>query len=73
MLIVRGPRRLPEDHPDGTKVTLEVIPTRLGLERDPGLARIGALVHYLDVGGIPYRRHPPSRPSCPAPVLFNPR
>jgi hypothetical protein len=24
-----------------------------GLENDPGLARLAALVHYLDVGGVP--------------------
>ena len=24
-----------------------------GLDGDPALARIGALIHYLDVGGVP--------------------
>ena len=37
----------------GAKVTFEVILTSFELEPDPGLTRIGVLVHYLDVGGIP--------------------
>jgi hypothetical protein len=36
-----------------SKVTFEVLLASFGLERDPGLARLGALVHHLDVGGIP--------------------
>lgn len=35
----------------GAKVTFEVLLASFGLER-PGLQRIGALVHYLDVGGV---------------------
>jgi hypothetical protein len=36
-----------------SKVTFEVLLTSFGLESDIGLARIGLLVHFLDVGGIP--------------------
>jgi hypothetical protein len=36
-----------------SKVTFEVLVTSFALEEDPGLARLGALVHHLDVGGIP--------------------
>jgi hypothetical protein len=35
----------------GARVTFEVMLASFGLDR-PGLARIGALVHYLDVGGV---------------------
>ena len=35
------------------RVTFEVLAAEFGLDRDPGLARIGAAVHFLDVGGIP--------------------
>jgi hypothetical protein len=34
----------------GDKVTFEVLLASFGLDRDPGLARVGALVHVLDVG-----------------------
>jgi hypothetical protein len=37
----------------GAKVTFEVLLTSFGLDQDTGLARLGALVHHLDVGGIP--------------------
>ncbi len=37
----------------GAKVTFEVLLTSFGLAQDVGLSRLGALVHYLDVGGIP--------------------
>jgi hypothetical protein len=37
----------------GAKVTFEVLQTSFGLTKDAALNRIGALVHYLDVGGIP--------------------
>lgn len=37
----------------GTRVTFEVLAFSFGLENDPALARLGALVHYLDVGGVP--------------------
>jgi hypothetical protein len=36
-----------------SKVTFEVLLASFGLESDPALTRLGALVHYLDVGGIP--------------------
>jgi hypothetical protein len=36
----------------GAKVTFEVLLTSFGLETDAALERIGAIVHYLDVGGI---------------------
>ncbi len=35
------------------RVTFEVLATAFGLDRDPALAKIGAAVHFLDVGGIP--------------------
>lgn len=37
----------------GARVTFEVLRASFGLERDPALVRIGALVHYLDAGGVP--------------------
>ncbi len=37
----------------GARVSFEVLATSFGLEKDPGIARIGAMVHYLDVGGVP--------------------
>ncbi len=37
----------------GALVTFEVLLTTFDLERDPALARMAAVVHYLDVGGIP--------------------
>jgi hypothetical protein len=37
----------------GNRVTFEVLAASFGLENDPGLAAIGAAVHFLDVGGIP--------------------
>lgn len=37
----------------GAKVTFEVLLESFGLTEDSALNRIGALVHYLDVGGIP--------------------
>jgi len=36
----------------GARVTFEVLAAGFGLEDDPAIARLGALVHYLDVGGI---------------------
>lgn len=36
-----------------SKVTFEVLLTSFDLESDVGLARMGLLVHFLDVGGIP--------------------
>jgi hypothetical protein len=37
----------------GNRVTFEVLLDSFGLESDPALAKIGAAVHFLDVGGIP--------------------
>lgn len=37
----------------GARVTFEVLLASFGLGDDRGLARLGALVHYLDVGGVP--------------------
>ncbi|MCE9661670.1 MAG: chromate resistance protein [Burkholderiales bacterium] len=35
------------------KVSFEVVAHAFGLEGDPGLHRLGELVHYIDIGGIP--------------------
>ncbi|KZC30795.1 hypothetical protein RhoFW510R10_01050 [Rhodanobacter sp. FW510-R10] len=37
----------------GARVSFEVLLISFGLGDDRGLARLGALVHYLDVGGVP--------------------
>jgi hypothetical protein len=37
----------------GAKVTFEVLVSSFGLSGDPALERIGTLIHYLDVGGVP--------------------
>ncbi|MDR7305145.1 chromate resistance protein ChrB domain-containing protein [Rhodoferax saidenbachensis] len=37
----------------GDRVTFEVVVCSFGLDADPGLQRLGQLVHYIDVGGIP--------------------
>lgn len=37
----------------GARVTFEVLLASFGLEEDAALARLGALVHYLDIGGVP--------------------
>lgn len=37
----------------GAKVTFEVLLASFALESDRGLARLGSLIHYLDVGGVP--------------------
>jgi hypothetical protein len=42
----------------GSKVTFEVLVASFGLDKDPGLARLCALVHHLDVGGIPVPEAP---------------
>lgn len=36
----------------GQRVTFEVLAASFGLEEDAALMRIGAIVHYLDVGGV---------------------
>jgi hypothetical protein len=42
----------------GAKVTFEVLVSSFDLERDVGLVRLGALIHHLDVGGIPVPEGP---------------
>ena len=42
----------------GTKVTFEVLAASFALEQDDGLTRLAALVHHLDVGGIPTAEGP---------------
>jgi hypothetical protein len=37
----------------GNKVTFEVVMHSFGLEGDAALQRLGELVHYIDIGGIP--------------------
>jgi len=37
----------------GARVTFEVLMLSFGLEQDKALQRVGGLVHYLDVGGVP--------------------
>lgn len=37
----------------GGRVTFEVLAESFGLESDPAIARIAAIVHCLDVGGVP--------------------
>ncbi len=37
----------------GGLVTFEVLAASFGLESDPAIARIAAIVHFLDVGGVP--------------------
>jgi hypothetical protein len=40
------------------RVTFQVLMASFGLEADPGLDRLGNLVHYLDVGGVPVAEAP---------------
>jgi hypothetical protein len=37
----------------GARVTFQVLTVGFGLDRDPRLAKLGRLVRYLDVGGVP--------------------
>lgn len=37
----------------GDRVTFEVLAHTFGLDSDTGIARLGELVHYIDIGGIP--------------------
>lgn len=37
----------------GTRVSFEVLASSFGLDGDPSIARLAAMVHYLDVGGVP--------------------
>jgi hypothetical protein len=39
-------------------VTFEVLTASFGLDRDAGLSRLAALVHNLDVGGVPVAEAP---------------
>jgi hypothetical protein len=41
-----------------SKVTFEVLIASFSLDQDAGLLRLGALVHHLDVGGIPIAEGP---------------
>ncbi len=41
-----------------SKVTFEVLLASFDLEQDAGLSRMGALIHHLDVGGIPTAEGP---------------
>jgi len=41
-----------------SKVTFEVLLASFGLEADAKLARLGTLIHHLDVGGIPVAEGP---------------
>jgi hypothetical protein len=41
-----------------SKVTFEVLVASFALDKDEGLVRLGALVHHLDVGGIPIAEGP---------------
>jgi hypothetical protein len=44
-------------HVDG-RVTFEVLAASFGLAGDPAIARIAAIVHCLDVGGVPVPEAP---------------
>jgi hypothetical protein len=46
----------------GHRVTFEVLAASFGLDGEPVLARLGQMVHYLDVGGLP----PPEAPGLEA-------
>jgi hypothetical protein len=37
----------------GARVSFEVLATSFDLDRDAGLVRLGRMIHYLDIGGIP--------------------
>jgi len=42
----------------GDKVTFEVVAESFGLLEDPAVRRLAALVHYIDIGGIPVDEAP---------------
>lgn len=42
----------------GARVTFEVLLASFDLEKDTALMRLGSLVHYLDVGGVPVAEAP---------------
>lgn len=37
----------------GERVTFEVVAASFAIDQDPGIKRLGELVHFIDVGGIP--------------------
>ncbi len=43
-----------------SRVTFDVLVSSFNLDEDAGLVRLGALVHHLDVGGIPIAEGPGS-------------
>jgi hypothetical protein len=42
----------------GDKVSFEVVAASFGLDGDPALRRLGQLVHFIDIGGIPVDEAP---------------
>ena len=42
----------------GDKVTFEVVAATFGLDEEPGIKRLGELVHCIDIGGIPVDEAP---------------
>ena len=40
------------DYQGGERVTFEMLLGSFGLQADPGLSRLAALVYYLDIGGL---------------------
>ena len=42
----------------GSRVTFQVLAASFGLDADPAIERLGRLVHYLDVGGVPVPEAP---------------
>jgi hypothetical protein len=42
----------------GDKVTFEVVAATFALDEDPGIRRLGELVHCIDIGGIPVDEAP---------------
>jgi hypothetical protein len=42
----------------GAMVSFEVVAHSFGLDDDPGIRRLGELVHYIDIGGIPVDEAP---------------
>ena len=49
---------LEQEPPYSARVTFEVLLASFDLEKDAALTRLGSLVHYLDVGGIPVAEAP---------------
>lgn len=42
----------------GDKVSFEVVAATFSLDGDPGIRRVGQLIHYIDIGGIPVDEAP---------------